>query len=104
VLTKTKDRVGAVVVAVAAVAGLVLVFSQPKGGDDDDRPGTSQVQQAPGQDDDAPAPGQAPAAPGQDQDDAPAPGQDQDGAPAPGQAPAAPGQQPPAGGDADGDG
>lgn len=96
-LTKTKDRVGAVVVAVAAVVGLVLVFSNHQAGGDDDGPATSQTQQVPGQDDDD-APGQAPGAPGQDEDDAPAPGQ----APAP--APAAPGQQPPAGADDDGDG
>lgn len=54
----TKDRIGAGVVVVAAVIGLVLVLGTPKskGGDEDGAPkagttgGTSQVQ--------APAPGQ----------------------------------------------
>ena len=86
----TKDRIGGLLVAVAAVIGLVLVFNGHSGGDDDDdddapaTPPTSQVVPAPG--------GQV--APGQ------VPGQTQPGAPTQQQQQP---QQPQQGGDNDGD-
>lgn len=71
----TKDRVGAGLAVLAAIVGLVLVFSFPQsegGEEDDEAPGaeTSEVVEAPG----PPAPGQL--APGPDGEQ---PGDDDDG-------------------------
>lgn len=76
----TKDRVGGALVIVAAIVGLVLVFTGPgsegsegsAGGDTDIAPPSSQVSPAPGSQVPPPAPGQsqppAPAQPQQDND------------------------------------